>query len=145
MKYVLYSFVAGLFTWLMTAIGSLAIFSVKPTNKKIMSCLMGFGGGVMIAASFFSLIKPSIEYCNILDFNILVLCIIGFLIGTILLITLFFLAYRISYNRALDKHDAEEKQMAPRHFAKNVWPKQSGIPWTPLPPSFCPPTRPIPL
>jgi ZIP family zinc transporter len=86
MKYVLYSFIAGLFTWLMTAIGSLAIFSVKPTNKKIMSCLMGFGGGVMIAASFFSLIMPSIEYCNILDFNILVLCIIGFLIGTLMIV-----------------------------------------------------------
>lgn len=36
---------------------------------------------------------------------------IGFLIGTILLIALFFLAYRISYNRALDKQNAEEKQM----------------------------------
>ena len=35
---------------------------------------------------------------------------IGFLIGTILLIALFFLAYRISYNRALDKQEAEEKQ-----------------------------------
>lgn len=36
---------------------------------------------------------------------------IGFLIGIIVLIGLFFLAYRISYNRALDKQEAEEKQM----------------------------------
>lgn len=36
---------------------------------------------------------------------------IGFLIATILLISLFFLAYRISYHRALDKQEAEEKQL----------------------------------
>lgn len=36
---------------------------------------------------------------------------IGFLIATIVLIGLFFLAYRISYNRALDKQEAEERQM----------------------------------
>ena len=90
MRYILFSFIAGLFTWLMTAIGSLAIFSVKPTNKKIMSCLMGFGGGVMIAASFFSLIMPSIEYCNVLNFNILSLCIIGFLIGTLMILIIDF-------------------------------------------------------
>ena len=36
---------------------------------------------------------------------------IGFLIATIVLIGLFFLAYRISYNRALDKQEVEERQM----------------------------------
>ena len=36
---------------------------------------------------------------------------IGFLIATFILIGLFFLAYRISYTRALDKQKAEEKQM----------------------------------
>ena len=36
---------------------------------------------------------------------------IGFLLGFIILITLFALAYRISYNRALDKHNSQKEKL----------------------------------
>ena len=70
MQNALYGLIAGLFTWGMTILGSLSIYSLKSTNKSIMSLFLGFGGGVMVAASFFSLILPAIDYCQVLNFNI---------------------------------------------------------------------------
>ena len=52
---------ATLFTWLVTALGSSLVFFFKTINKKILNSMLGFAAGVMIAASFWSLLKPSIE------------------------------------------------------------------------------------
>ncbi len=57
----MYAFFAGLGTWLITSLGSSLVFFIKTENKKILSLIMGLGAGIMIAASFFSLIMPSIE------------------------------------------------------------------------------------
>ena len=100
MQNALYGLIAGLFTWGMTILGSLSIYSLKSTNKSIMSLFLGFGGGVMVAASFFSLILPAIDYCQVLNFNIVILCIIGFIIGTLLIIVIDFIISKkeIKYN-----------------------------------------------
>lgn len=50
-----------LFTWGMTALGALAVFCFQKTSEKWLDFLLGFGAGVMLAASFWSLIVPSIE------------------------------------------------------------------------------------
>jgi zinc transporter, ZIP family len=52
---------ATLFTWFVTALGSSMVFFFKTINKKILNSMLGFAAGVMIAASFWSLLKPSIE------------------------------------------------------------------------------------
>ena len=53
---------AGIFTWGMTAIGASLVFFFKKSNQKILDCSLGFTGGVMIAASFWSLLAPAISY-----------------------------------------------------------------------------------
>lgn len=52
---------ATLFTWLMTALGSMLVFFFKEIKLKVLNAMLGFAAGVMIAASFFSLIAPAIE------------------------------------------------------------------------------------
>tara|TARA_B100001113_G_C20997144_1_gene573283 strand:+ start:95 stop:958 length:864 start_codon:yes stop_codon:yes gene_type:complete len=53
---------AGIFTWVLTAIGSGLVFFFNSSNRKLLDMSLGFTGGVMIAASFWSLLAPSIEY-----------------------------------------------------------------------------------
>ena len=52
---------AGLFTWILTALGAGLVFFFKSSNRKILDAALGFTGGVMIAASFWSLIAPAID------------------------------------------------------------------------------------
>lgn len=52
---------ATLFTWFLTAIGSSMVFFFKSINKMVLNSMLGFAAGVMIAASFWSLLKPAIE------------------------------------------------------------------------------------
>ena len=58
---ILQAFVGGLFTWGLTALGASLVFFFKSTNRKILDASLGFTGGVMIAASFWSLLNPAIE------------------------------------------------------------------------------------
>ena len=61
---VLQAFIAGLFTWGCTIIGSAIVFFFKHISRKLLDIMMGFAAGVMIAASFWSLLQPSIEYAE---------------------------------------------------------------------------------
>jgi len=55
------AFVATLFTWALTAAGAALVFFTKAVNRKLMDSMLGFAAGVMIAASFWSLLAPGIE------------------------------------------------------------------------------------
>ncbi|MAM04989.1 MAG: ZIP family metal transporter [Flavobacteriales bacterium] len=59
---ILQALYAGLFTWGLTALGASLVFFFKSSNRKILDCALGFTGGVMIAASFWSLLSPAISY-----------------------------------------------------------------------------------
>lgn len=59
---VMQALYAGLFTWGLTAIGAALVFLFKSSNRKALDVSLGFTGGVMIAASFWSLLAPSIAY-----------------------------------------------------------------------------------
>src|SRR4030042_5636535 len=52
---------ATLFTWGLTALGSSMVFFFKTIKKSVLNSMLGFAAGVMIAASFWSLLKPAIE------------------------------------------------------------------------------------
>ena len=83
-QYILYAFFAGLGTWLITMLGSALVFFINSENKKILSLIMGLGAGIMISASFFSLILPSIEQLeNTKQSNIV--AVVGVLVGGIFL------------------------------------------------------------
>jgi ZIP family zinc transporter len=53
--------IATSFTWFLTALGAAFVFFFKTMSRKVLDGMLGFTGGVMIAASFWSLLAPSIE------------------------------------------------------------------------------------
>ena len=59
---ILQSLLAGLFTWTLTALGAALVVFFKKSNRKVLDTSLGFTGGVMIAASFWSLLSPAIAY-----------------------------------------------------------------------------------
>jgi ZIP family zinc transporter len=61
---ILQALLATLFTYGMTAIGAATVFFFKNINRKALDGMLGFAGGVMIAASFFSLLAPAIEMAD---------------------------------------------------------------------------------
>lgn len=58
---VLTAFLATLFTWGMTALGAAGVFFFRQIDRRILDTMLGFAAGVMIAASFWSLLAPALE------------------------------------------------------------------------------------
>ena len=58
---VLQALLATCFTWGVTALGAAAVFTARDINRKVLDGMLGFAGGVMIAASYWSLLAPAIE------------------------------------------------------------------------------------
>lgn len=58
---VLMALIATLCTWLVTALGAATVVFFKSPNPKALNLMLGFASGVMIAASFWSLLQPAIE------------------------------------------------------------------------------------
>ena len=52
---------ATTFTWLVTAAGASLVFFLKTLRRKFLDAMLGFTGGVMVAASYWSLLAPAIE------------------------------------------------------------------------------------
>lgn len=78
---VLYALLATLFTWGVTAIGAAGVFVFRKVNQKVLDSMLGFAAGVMIAASFWSLLAPSITLAGRLKLIPWVPPLIGFLGG----------------------------------------------------------------
>lgn len=60
-SYVLLALIATLGTWFVTALGAATVMFFKSPNPKLLTLMLGFASGVMIAASFWSLLEPAIE------------------------------------------------------------------------------------
>lgn len=73
--------IATLFTWGVTALGAALVFFFKTINKKVLNGMLGFAAGVMIAASFWSLLAPSIEMAEELGQTAFITAAVGFLFG----------------------------------------------------------------
>jgi len=82
---VLQALLATSFTWAMTAFGAAAVFTTRDMNRRILDMMLGFTGGVMIAASYWSLLAPAIEMSEGKDMPAWVPAVIGFLLGGIFL------------------------------------------------------------
>ncbi len=78
---VVQALLATLFTWGLTALGAASVFAVRGFNQKILDWLLGFAGGVMIAASFWSLLAPSIEMSEGMGVPGWFPAVVGFLLG----------------------------------------------------------------
>ena len=88
---ILQALIGGLFTWLLTAIGATLVFFFKSSNRKALDMCLGFTGGVMIAASFWSLLSPAIatvekqQELGITNLPIWFAPAVGFLLGALFL------------------------------------------------------------
>ena len=83
-KYVLMALIATLGTWLLTALGAGAVVFFKSSRPELLNLLLGFASGVMIAASFWSLLQPAIERAEIHSRMPAYLVVtVGFLLGAI--------------------------------------------------------------
>lgn len=81
----LQALIATLFTWGVTAAGASLVFFFKTVNRKILDGMMGFAAGVMIAASFWSLLAPSINLSEELGYIKWLPPLVGFLLGGVFL------------------------------------------------------------
>src|SRR5574344_2069351 len=78
LSHVTQALLATLFTWSVTALGSALVFFFKKVKKNIMDAMLGLAAGVMIAASFWSLLSPAIEMASNLKMNAWLITFIGF-------------------------------------------------------------------
>jgi len=81
LNHVQQALLATLFTWGVTALGSGLVFFFKTINKKILNGMLGFASGVMIAASYWSLLAPAIEMAEELNQVAYITAASGFLAG----------------------------------------------------------------
>lgn len=77
--------IATTFTWAMTALGALGVFFAKAINRRILDPMLGFAGGVMIAASYWSLLAPALEMGNDQGLPSWLPAAVGFLCGGVFL------------------------------------------------------------
>ena len=80
---VLAALYATLFTWFLTALGASFVFFFKNMNRVVLDGMLGFTGGVMIAASFWSLLSPAIEMSKGEGFVKVIPAAVGFALGAL--------------------------------------------------------------
>ncbi|MBI5974032.1 ZIP family metal transporter [Staphylococcus canis] len=102
----LQALIAGIITWLLTALGAAIVFVFKNVNDKVLSSMQGFAAGIMIAASFWSLLQPAIESSS--DSSVPWLpAAIGFLLGGIFIRSLDYIIPHIHQNATDDTQRKE--------------------------------------
>ena len=82
---ILAALYATLFTWFLTALGAALVFLFKGMNRALFDGMLGFTGGVMVAASFWSLLAPGIEMSPGEGFQKVVPAVVGFGLGALFL------------------------------------------------------------
>ena len=78
---VLQALMAGTFTWALTALGAGMVFFFKNVSRRALDAALGFTAGVMVAASFWSLLAPSIEMAGQMGMIPWLPAVVGFLLG----------------------------------------------------------------
>jgi ZIP family zinc transporter len=78
---ILLTLLATLFTWGVTAAGAALVFFFKQINQTLLNFMLGFASGIMIAASFWSLLNPAIEMAAAMNVTPIVPAVVGFLGG----------------------------------------------------------------
>lgn len=82
---IVQALLATLFTWFVTALGASLVFFFKTINRKVLDGMLGCAAGVMIAASFWSLLAPAIEMTEQAGGTPWIPAVIGFLSGGLFL------------------------------------------------------------
>ena len=78
---VIQALLATCFTWAVTALGAAVVFIARDVSKRVLDTMLGFAAGVMIAASYWSLLAPAIEMSEGGNLPVWVPPAVGFIIG----------------------------------------------------------------
>ena len=108
---ILQGFLATIFTWFITALGSSIVFFFKDVKKGILNAMLGFGAGVMIAASFWSLLSPAIDLCDDLGYNTWLIPTIGFVMGGLFIVLSDRFLDKFSFNSLKSEHKSKFKSI----------------------------------
>ena len=103
---IIQALIATLFTFSVTCLGSALVFLFKKTNKNIMDAMLGVAGGIMMAASFWSLLSPAIEMAETLNMIVWLVVFLGFFSGGLLL----FIGDKI-FDHYIDKESGFKRMM----------------------------------
>ena len=85
---IVQALVATLGTWFVTALGAALVLLTKHISPKYLDASLGFAAGVMIAASFWSLLAPAIEMARVMGYGESLKwlpALAGFLLGAVVL------------------------------------------------------------
>lgn len=83
-RFIIMALAATLGTWLVTALGAGLVLFFKTPNQRFMNFMLGFASGVMIAASFWSLLQPAVEFAELhLNTPAYFVITTGFLLGAV--------------------------------------------------------------
>jgi len=92
------------FTWLMTALGAAVVFFARDLPRKVLDGALGFAAGVMIAASYWSLLAPAIEMAEATSsFPAWFPAVVGFLLGGVFLRLVDFVLPHLHLGDPIDK------------------------------------------
>ncbi|MEG0894180.1 MAG: ZIP family metal transporter [Oscillospiraceae bacterium] len=116
---ILQGLIATLFTWFITALGAGVVFFFKKANKLVMDLMLGFGAGVMIAASFWSLLSPAITLCEELGKNSWLSPAIGFISGALFIVLADIIFSKLSFTDII-KNKAHNKESFRRSLLLTV-------------------------
>ena len=99
--------IATAFTWGMTAAGAAAVFAFKDFNAKVFDMMLGFAGGIMISASFWSLLAPAVSLCQGKDIPCWLPAVIGFTLGAAVLRGIDFILPHLHPGLALERAEGK--------------------------------------
>ncbi len=114
-NHVILALLATLMTWALTALGAAMVFFFKEINKRVLNTMLGFAAGVMIAASFWSLLAPAIELAEEAPIPAWMVAAIGFIGGAAFL----FLADKLIPHMHLNSKDGEAEGI-PTHLRRSI-------------------------
>jgi ZIP family zinc transporter len=107
---IMQALLATLFTWGVTALGAALVFPVKVLDRKVMDGMLGFAAGVMIAASYWSLLAPAIEMSEDGPIPAWVPATVGFLLGAAFLRLVDFFLPHLHPGMPVDKAEGVKTQ-----------------------------------
>ena len=99
-----------LFTWGMTALGASLVFTTKNVHQKFLDSMLGFAAGVMIAASYWSLLAPAIEMSEGGSLPVWAPPAIGFLLGGLFLLLVDKILPHLHPNKPMDSAEGLHPQ-----------------------------------
>jgi ZIP family zinc transporter len=114
---VLLALLATLGTWGLTALGAAMVFFFKKINQHVLNAMLGFASGVMIAASYWSLLAPAIEMADQTSpLPSWLVVSIGFIFGAVFL----WIADQLMPHMHLDSQKGDHPEGLPTHLRRSI-------------------------